>query len=139
MTPLPRRTPLLAAAVLALPAGAAAQERVPTLAELPARAVAMAISTVAERAKASADSTRAELVRMGMIGRDAPAGEASHVLFVIDGVLVLDPEALQDVNPQHIEKVEIVKGFRARELYSERAADGAILITTRRLAAAPPR
>ena len=65
-------------------------------------------------------------------------------LFVIDGVPVdnaaprlegfggLDyGNAVQDINPSNIESVTVLKGPNAAALYGSRAANGAILITTR--------
>ncbi|HEV2129449.1 MAG TPA: carboxypeptidase-like regulatory domain-containing protein, partial [Longimicrobiaceae bacterium] len=65
-------------------------------------------------------------------------------LFVIDGVPVDNSaprlrgyggfdygNAAQDINPENIESVTVLKGPNAAALYGSRAANGAILITTR--------
>lgn len=50
-------------------------------------------------------------------------------LYIIDGVV--SQGGLQDINPQDIESVEVVKGAAASSLYGSRAGNGVIQITTR--------
>ena len=50
-------------------------------------------------------------------------------LYIIDGVV--SQGSLQDINPQDIENVEVVKGAAASSLYGSRAGNGVIQITTR--------
>lgn len=49
------------------------------------------------------------------------------------------PSRLNDINPDEIESVEIVKGPSAATLYGTQAANGVIRITTKRGVAGPPR
>lgn len=55
------------------------------------------------------------------------------------GVGGQDPSALNDLNPEEIESIEIVKGPSAATLYGTDAANGVIRITTKRGRGGPPR
>jgi TonB-linked SusC/RagA family outer membrane protein len=57
------------------------------------------------------------------------SGRGQDPLFIIDGVVSLG--GLQDINPQDIENIEVVKGAAAASLYGSRAGNGVINITTR--------
>ncbi|MBA3854330.1 MAG: hypothetical protein C0503_07935, partial [Gemmatimonas sp.] len=57
------------------------------------------------------------------------AGRGQDPLYIIDGVI--SQGGLQDVNPQDIESIEVVKGAAASSLYGSRAGNGVIQITTR--------
>lgn len=60
---------------------------------------------------------------------DAGAGDP---LIVIDGVIVSGKVSLNSVSPESIERIEILKGAAAQNLYGhERAANGVIRITTK--------
>ena len=52
-------------------------------------------------------------------------------LIIIDGVIIDDPDALDNMDPDNIERVEVMKGTKARELYGERGAGGVIKIFTK--------
>ncbi len=56
-------------------------------------------------------------------------GRGQDPLIIIDGVI--SQGGLQDINPQDIESVEIVKGAAAASLYGSRAGNGVIQVTTR--------
>jgi TonB-dependent SusC/RagA subfamily outer membrane receptor len=56
---------------------------------------------------------------------------ASTPLYVVDGVIISAGAAL-DLDALDIEKIEVIKGAAAAELYGSRAAHGVISITTRR-------
>ncbi|MBX9928950.1 MAG: SusC/RagA family TonB-linked outer membrane protein [Gemmatimonadaceae bacterium] len=56
-------------------------------------------------------------------------GRGQDPLYIIDGVI--SQGGLQDINPQDIESVEVVKGAAASSLYGSRAGNGVIQITTR--------
>jgi TonB-linked SusC/RagA family outer membrane protein len=56
-------------------------------------------------------------------------GRGQDPLYIIDGVV--SQGGLQDINPQDIENVEVVKGAAASSLYGSRAGNGVIQITTR--------
>jgi len=55
------------------------------------------------------------------------------------GVGGTNPSRLSDLNPEEIESIEVVKGPSAATLYGTDAANGVIVITTKRGAAGPPR
>lgn len=57
------------------------------------------------------------------------SGRGQDPLYIIDGVI--SQGGLQDINPQDIETVEVVKGAAASSLYGSRAGNGVIQITTR--------
>ncbi len=57
------------------------------------------------------------------------SGRGQGPLFIIDGVV--SQGTLQDINPQDIENIEVVKGAAAASLYGSRAGNGVINITTR--------
>jgi TonB-linked SusC/RagA family outer membrane protein len=57
------------------------------------------------------------------------SGRGQGPLFIIDGVV--SQGGLQDINPQDIENIEVVKGAAAASLYGSRAGNGVINITTR--------
>lgn len=56
-------------------------------------------------------------------------GRGQGPLVIVDGVI--SQGDLQDINPQDIESVEVVKGAAAASLYGSRAGNGVIQITTR--------
>jgi TonB-linked SusC/RagA family outer membrane protein len=75
---------------------------------------------------------------------------SNEPLVIVDGVRVTSTEntlvgsyqtvsRLDDINPEDIENVEILKGPAAAALYGTAAANGVIQITTRRGRAGPPR
>lgn len=66
---------------------------------------------------------------------------SSSPLFIVDGVPVVSGDAsrglaamnlLGDINPSDIESIEILKDASATAIYGSRAANGVVLITTRR-------
>jgi TonB-linked SusC/RagA family outer membrane protein len=57
------------------------------------------------------------------------SGRGQDPLYIIDGVV--SQGGLQDINPQDIENIEVVKGAAASSLYGSRAGNGVIQITTR--------
>jgi TonB-linked SusC/RagA family outer membrane protein len=57
-------------------------------------------------------------------------GRSQSPLVILDG-LVLSSQGLQDINPQDIESIEVVRGAAASSLYGSRAAMGVIQITTK--------
>ena len=64
---------------------------------------------------------------------------ASNVpLYVIDGIpQVLGTGALQDINPQDIQSMEILKDAAGTAVYGSRGANGVVLVTTKRGANGP--
>ncbi|MBP7549783.1 MAG: SusC/RagA family TonB-linked outer membrane protein [Gemmatimonadaceae bacterium] len=57
------------------------------------------------------------------------SGRGQDPLIIVDGVI--SQGSIQDINPQDIENVEVVKGAAASSLYGSRAGNGVIQITTR--------
>ena len=57
------------------------------------------------------------------------SGRGQEPLYIVDGVI--SQGGIQDINPQDIESVEVVKGAAASSLYGSRAGNGVIQITTR--------
>lgn len=57
------------------------------------------------------------------------SGRGQDPLYIIDGVI--SQGGIQDINPQDIENIEVVKGAAASSLYGSRAGNGVIQITTR--------
>ncbi|WP_419788924.1 TonB-dependent receptor [Mucilaginibacter sp. FT3.2] len=53
-------------------------------------------------------------------------------LIVIDGVPTSDPNALSDINPNDIASVDILKDASSSAIYGTRAANGVVLVTTKR-------
>ena len=72
--------------------------------------------------------------------------QSSHALYVIDGVPMFNlgqeggkgfessgtTEAIADINPEDIESMSVLTGAAAAALYGSRAANGAIVITTKK-------
>ena len=57
----------------------------------------------------------------------------SNPLVIVDGVVRgVGADQVKEINPDDIEKIEVVKGAAARVLYGDRAAAGVIIITTKR-------
>jgi TonB-dependent SusC/RagA subfamily outer membrane receptor len=49
-------------------------------------------------------------------------------IFVVDGKMVLEQD-IKSINPNNIDKIDILKDVAATSLYGSRAANGAVLIT----------
>ncbi|WP_449435356.1 TonB-dependent receptor plug domain-containing protein [Pedobacter steynii] len=56
----------------------------------------------------------------------------ANPLVVIDGVPSGNPDALSDVNPNDIASIEILKDASSSAIYGTRAANGVVLVTTKR-------
>ncbi|MDR6943498.1 TonB-dependent receptor [Mucilaginibacter pocheonensis] len=56
----------------------------------------------------------------------------ANPLVVIDGVPTSTPDALSDVNPNDIASVDILKDASAAAIYGTRAANGVVLVTTKK-------
>jgi TonB-linked SusC/RagA family outer membrane protein len=56
-------------------------------------------------------------------------GRSQEPLYIVDGVVLTS--GIDDINPQDIESVEVVKGAAASSLYGARAGAGVIQITTK--------
>ncbi len=53
-------------------------------------------------------------------------------LYIIDGVIVTDPAVVESLNPDDIDRIEVVKGGAAQAIWGERAANGVVQITTKK-------
>jgi TonB-linked SusC/RagA family outer membrane protein len=56
----------------------------------------------------------------------------ANPLIVVDGVPTSNPDALSDINPNDIASVDILKDASAAAIYGTRAANGVVLVTTKR-------
>ncbi|WEA03010.1 TonB-dependent receptor [Mucilaginibacter sp. SJ] len=56
----------------------------------------------------------------------------ANPLVVVDGVPTNNPDALSDINPNDIASVDILKDASAAAIYGTRAANGVVLVTTKR-------
>nr|WP_183559817.1 TonB-dependent receptor [Mucilaginibacter sp. SP1R1]MBB6149030.1 TonB-linked SusC/RagA family outer membrane protein [Mucilaginibacter sp. SP1R1] len=56
----------------------------------------------------------------------------ANPLIVIDGVPTSDPDALSDLNPNDIASVDILKDASSSAIYGTRAANGVVLVTTKK-------
>jgi TonB-linked SusC/RagA family outer membrane protein len=56
----------------------------------------------------------------------------ANPLVVIDGVPTSDPDALSDINPNDIASVDILKDASSSAIYGTRAANGVVLVTTKK-------
>ena len=68
--------------------------------------------------------------------REVPGSDLTGVeiqpLIIVDGVIMSDPDALENLDPDGIESVEVIKGDAALALYGERAKNGVVRITMKR-------
>jgi len=65
-------------------------------------------------------------------GRRSPSA-SNDPLYVIDGIpAIAGASSVQDLNPQDIQSMEILKDAAATAIYGSRGANGVILITTKR-------
>ena len=56
----------------------------------------------------------------------------ANPLIIIDGVPTSNPEALNDINPNDIASVDILKDASSSAIYGTRAANGVLLVTTKK-------
>jgi len=56
----------------------------------------------------------------------------ANPLVVVDGVPTSNPDALSDINPNDIASVEILKDASSAAIYGTRAANGVVMVTTRK-------
>ena len=68
------------------------------------------------------------LMEAGMAGNRE---KGTAPLYIIDGVVLSDEAYIKDMNAGSIEKIEVIKGEAAAANYGSRAANGAIIITTK--------
>ncbi|MCM1109660.1 MAG: TonB-dependent receptor [Clostridium sp.] len=92
----------------------------------PAQALAGAVSGVKVNITSGDPSATPNITVRGGTNWD---GSASNPLYVVDGQI---RESLADINPNDIESMEILKDAGATALYGARAANGVILISTKK-------
>lgn len=77
----------------------------------------------------------------GKLHEDGPArrkrsmafiSDGEKPLMIIDGKEVEDETTMNDIDPNHIKSVEVLKGDAAVKKYGEKAKNGVILITTKK-------
>ncbi|MCR8556593.1 TonB-dependent receptor [Mucilaginibacter sp. BJC16-A38] len=56
----------------------------------------------------------------------------ANPLIVIDGVPTTNPDALSDINPNDIASIDILKDASSGAIYGTRAANGVVLVTTKK-------
>ncbi|WP_299582914.1 TonB-dependent receptor [Mucilaginibacter sp.] len=56
----------------------------------------------------------------------------ANPLVVIDGVPTSNPDALSDINPNDISSIDILKDASSSAIYGTRAANGVVLVTTKK-------
>jgi len=69
-------------------------------------------------------------VKEGVAGTLTAAGPKP--LIYVDGIRMADSDGIEDIAPDDIESIEVIKGAAAEALYGERAAGGVIQITLKR-------
>lgn len=57
--------------------------------------------------------------------------DAPGPLYVVDGVIVSDPNFLETMDKATIDRIEVIKGAAAQAQYGERGANGVVLIFTK--------
>lgn len=72
-----------------------------------------------------------ETVRIRVRGATSLTG-SNEPLFVIDGIPVSGADALNDIPPSDIKSIDVLKDASAAAIYGSRAANGVVLITTKR-------
>lgn len=72
-----------------------------------------------------------ETVRVRVRGATSLTG-SNEPLFVIDGIPVTDSSALNDIPPSDIKSMDVLKDASAAAIYGSRAANGVVLVTTKR-------
>lgn len=83
------------------------------------------------------DSSSATVLLRGegspsVILRGGSAIEAAQPLIIIDGVIATDRNAMNRLNPNTIESIEVLKGEAASKIHGARGANGVILIKTKK-------
>ena len=63
---------------------------------------------------------------------DVPRDAARQPLYIVDGVVMSDSDALSKIKPEDIESISVIKYEAARAIYGEKAKNGAILITMKK-------
>ncbi|HEY4288305.1 MAG TPA: M56 family metallopeptidase [Puia sp.] len=61
-----------------------------------------------------------------------PTDPSRKPLYVVDGVVMSDSEALSKINPDRIESISVIKDAAARAIYGEKAKNGVIIVTMKK-------
>jgi len=77
------------------------------------------------------DHPLAPVIRVRKNPEDASGTEGPEPLIIVDGVIVSDPNFMETLDKESIDRIEITKGEAAKALYGERAAGGVIQIFTK--------
>lgn len=72
-----------------------------------------------------------ETVRVRVRGATSLTG-SNEPLYVIDGVPIDDPTMLDAISPNDIQSMDVLKDASAAAIYGSRAANGVVIITTRK-------
>lgn len=75
---------------------------------------------------------RADSMRVLIRGEQVRAGAPASPLYIVDGVAITNPDVVRELDPREIDSVEVIKGSAATVKYGSRAANGVILVTTKR-------
>lgn len=70
-----------------------------------------------------------EIGQIRLRGLSSNTSEATAPLYIVDGILVSD---LNDVDPQNVESIEILKDGASASIYGAQAGNGVVLVTTKR-------
>lgn len=68
----------------------------------------------------------------GAVRLRGPESSGNGPIVMVDGVILTDPDGLQSLDPERIQSVEVIKGAAAVRLYGSRAANGVVVVTTKR-------
>ena len=83
------------------------------------------IRDVEVRISADSISVITDSTSVGVISKNAP-------LYVIDGIILSNGLMPKELDPNRIDSIEVIKGEAAAAMYGSRAANGVIVITTKR-------
>jgi outer membrane receptor for ferrienterochelin and colicin len=88
-----------------------------------------------EKAKASGVKEIIVETKEEAVGKEKPIGVLGEAdrpsLFIVDGK-EFDPNMLNTIDPATIEKQEILKGKKAKQLYGDKAKKGVVVITLKK-------
>jgi TonB-dependent SusC/RagA subfamily outer membrane receptor len=76
-------------------------------------------------------SGEGEIITLRRTERGEVGAEGLKPLYIVDGVILSDGTAMEDIDKMDIASVNVIKGAAAVEQYGERAKNGVILITTK--------
>lgn len=68
-----------------------------------------------------------------------PLKPSEYPLYVVDGVIMTDSNALSKLNPNDIESISVIKDVAAKAIYGEKAKNGVIVITMKKKTSYQPK